>query len=82
MLVLSRKVEESLIIAGDIVITVLGIEGDRVKIGIEAPRAVTIVRHEVLQRERGRVEPSDEAPLTPQAKAVSTGPLSLAPHLT
>lgn len=78
MLVLSRKVEESLIIAGDIVVTILGIEGDRVKIGISAPRTVVIVRQEVLHRERGRAAPSGQiTPALPRDPA-STGPLTLA----
>ena len=50
MLVLSRKVEESLIIAGDIVVTILGVDGDRVRIGISAPPEVSIVRQEVRDR--------------------------------
>ena len=40
MLVLSRKSNESIIIHDDIVVTVLGIRGDRVRLGIEAPRLV------------------------------------------
>lgn len=49
MLVLTRHVDESIAIGDSIVITVLGIEGDRVKIGISAPRELTILRHEVFQ---------------------------------
>jgi len=49
MLVLTRKKEESLVIDDNITITILGIEGDKVKIGIEAPRAITILRHELWQ---------------------------------
>jgi carbon storage regulator len=47
MLVLSRKAEQTLHLGDDITVTVLGIEGDRVKLGIEAPRAVCVLRHEV-----------------------------------
>jgi carbon storage regulator len=47
MLVLSRKAEQTLHLGDDITVTVLGIEGDRVKLGIEAPRAVSVLRHEV-----------------------------------
>jgi len=52
MLVLSRKCEQSLLLGDDIVVTVLGIEGDRVKLGIEAPRSVAVLRQEVYQQLR------------------------------
>ena len=47
MLVLSRKCEQSLLVGEDITITVLAIEGERVKLGIDAPRSVTVLRTEV-----------------------------------
>jgi carbon storage regulator len=50
MLVLSRKCEQSLLLGDDIVVTVLGIDGDRVKLGIEAPRSVAVLRQEVYQQ--------------------------------
>jgi carbon storage regulator len=49
MLVLRRKVGESIILAGVITISVLAVEGERVKIGINAPADVTIVREELLR---------------------------------
>jgi carbon storage regulator len=49
VLVLSRRVEESLNIGDQIVITVLGVEGDKVKLGIKAPREIPILRQEVFQ---------------------------------
>lgn len=48
MLVLSRKFDESIIIDGHIRITVLGIRGQQVRIGIEAPPNVRVVREELL----------------------------------
>jgi carbon storage regulator len=47
MLVLTRRVDESIAIGENIVVTVLAVEGDRVKLGISAPREVTILRQEV-----------------------------------
>ena len=49
MLVLSRKLDESLVIQDDIIVTVLAVSGDRVKLGISAPRAIPIFRMEVWQ---------------------------------
>ena len=49
MLVLRRKVGESIILSGVISISVLAVEGERVKIGINAPPDVTIVREELLE---------------------------------
>ena len=52
MLVLRRKVEEAIVLNGDIRVIILAVEGERVKIGIEAPDDVTIVREELLLREQ------------------------------
>ncbi len=60
MLVLSRKIEESLIIADDIVVTILGVDGDRVRVGISAPPEIRVVRQEV--RDRGGQRRPDEPP--------------------
>jgi carbon storage regulator len=50
MLVLSRKCEQSVLLGDDIVVTVLGVEGDRVKLGIQAPRGINILRHEIYEQ--------------------------------
>lgn len=47
MLILTRKPEQSIILNDDIVITVLGVDGDRVKLGIRAPADVSVLREEV-----------------------------------
>jgi len=52
MLILTRKIDESIVIADDIIVTVLEISGERVKIGIDAPRSVTILRHELQEQVR------------------------------
>jgi len=49
MLVLSRKRNESVIINNNIVVTVIDVRGDKVRIGIEAPRDVSVHRQEVLE---------------------------------
>jgi carbon storage regulator len=47
VLVLTRKTNESLVIGENISITILAIEGEKVKIGIEAPRDVSVLRQEL-----------------------------------
>lgn len=60
MLVLSRRLGETLIIGDDIKITVLGISGNQVRLGIAAPKDVSVHREEVYQRiqnEQGQPSP-------------------------
>lgn len=49
MLVLSRKPGESLIIGSDIVVTIVEVRGDKIKLGIEAPREVPVHRMEIAE---------------------------------
>ena len=49
MLVLSRKIDQRILIGTDVEVVVLGIEGDHVKLGIQAPRQIPVVRYELLQ---------------------------------
>lgn len=67
MLVLRRKIGESIILAGSIQVSVLAVEGERVKIGISAPADVTIVREELLRAlDRPSLPPLDSHASTPQ----------------
>ena len=50
MLILTRRVEEKLIIDENVTVTVLGVKGNQVRIGIEAPRDVKVNREEIHQR--------------------------------
>lgn len=53
MLILTRRVGESLRIADDIVVTILEVKGNQVKIGTDAPKDVPVVREEILDRDHG-----------------------------
>lgn len=50
MLALTRKKDESIVINGNIEITVMEVKGDHVKIGIQAPKNVSIYRKEVFEQ--------------------------------
>ncbi len=50
MLILSRKIDESIIISNDIKFKIVDIIGDRVKIGIEAPKNIEIFRSEIYEK--------------------------------
>jgi len=54
MLVLSRKKNESIIINDNIVVTIIEIRGDKVRLGIEAPKDVTVHRREVYEAIHGQ----------------------------
>ena len=61
MLVLTRKSNQSIMIGDDIEISVLAIMGEKVRIGIEAPRSVPVFRREVyveIQEDQDATEPS------------------------
>jgi carbon storage regulator len=53
MLILTRKVDQGIIISGNILVRVLGVERDRVKIGISAPGEVTVLRQELWNEADG-----------------------------
>lgn len=60
MLVLTRRVNERIVIGDNVVVTVLEVHGDQVRLGIDAPREIKVFREEVILRDQALR--SDEAP--------------------
>jgi carbon storage regulator len=70
VLVLSRKCEQSLLLGDDITITVLAIDGERVKLGIEAPRSVPVLRSEVFEQMQIANSGAAHPPQSPTVHAI------------
>ena len=75
MLVLSRKKNESIVINNDITVTVVEIRGDKVRLGIVAPKEVPVHRQEVFEAIHGKQPPvPPPAPAEPAVKPVDSPP--------
>lgn len=64
MLILTRRVGETVMIGEDVTVTVLGVKGNQVRIGVSAPRDVAVHREEIFERikreESGEVDSSHD----------------------
>jgi carbon storage regulator len=76
MLVLSRKKNESIVINNDITVTVVEIRGDKVRLGIVAPKEVPVHRQEVFDAIHGKDQAAVPAPVV----ASSAKPADAASH--
>jgi carbon storage regulator len=60
MLILTRRVGETVVIGNDVTVTVLGVKGNQVRLGVNAPREVAVHREEIF--ERIKREQADDKP--------------------
>ena len=63
MLVLSRKLNETILIGDDIRVTLLGIDGDKIKIGVDAPKDVKVFREELIEATKTTNKQALSAPI-------------------
>ena len=61
MLILTRRVGETLMVGDDVTVTVLGVKGNQVSIGVNAPKDVSVHREEIYQRIQREKEGSDQS---------------------
>ncbi len=62
MLILTRRVGETLMIGDEVTVTVLGVKGNQVRIGVNAPKEVAVHREEIYERIKREQDGSDAAP--------------------
>ena len=77
MLILTRKIDQGIVIDGNIIVRVLGVERDRVKIGIAAPTEILILRQELLERE-GNGQPEKSSGRDNNASELDRSPITTA----
>ncbi len=60
MLILTRRVGETLMVGDDVTVTVLGVKGNQVRIGVNAPKDISVHREEIYQRIQKEKEKNED----------------------
>ncbi|MEO8316175.1 MAG: carbon storage regulator CsrA [Pseudomonadota bacterium] len=66
MLILTRRVGEAVVIGEEVTVTVLGVKGNQVRIGINAPKTVSVHREEIFERIKNEEQGSGSATRAPE----------------
>lgn len=64
MLILTRRVGEAVVIGEEVTVTVLGVKGNQVRIGVNAPKSVSVHRDEIYERIKNEREATESELLT------------------
>lgn len=62
MLILTRRVGETVVIGNDVTVTILGIKGNQVRLGVYAPREIAVDRQEIYERKKREAEQDRDRP--------------------
>ena len=71
MLILTRRVGETVMIGNDVTVTVLGVKGNQVRIGINAPKNVAVHREDIFERIKREQQGESQGETKPSAEYVS-----------
>jgi carbon storage regulator len=76
MLILTRRVGETVMIGNDVTVTVLGVKGNQVRVGVNAPRDVAVHREEIYERIKREENDGSGASTTGTTSTTRTAPRS------